>query len=81
MDTVRYVAERLVLDCEANKDLKASLLNDPRRSEGRVMRQIDVKVEDGQVVLKAFASYGKHGWHIMLEGLEEDVWETGQSNL
>lgn len=82
-DKIEGMGKDIAHQFENDPVLKNSLKNDPQVLEGKlVMRQIDLKDAEGDIIVKAFVMWNLKidCWHVLLELPNEDVWETGKGN-
>ena len=79
---IESLVKGLVVEFDSDVALKDSLQNDRRARLGRVMRQVDLRTEDEDMIFKAFVSwnYDLGMWHVMLEFPNETYWEGDQSS-
>lgn len=81
---IEEIGKSLAEKFENDPVLNDSLKNDPAcNSTNRVLRQVDLKDDDGKIMLKAFVFWNKemNCWHIFMELPCENDWENGVSNV
>ena len=75
-DIKRHI-EAIVEDIDSNEKIASSL---KAPSEFRSYRQVDLKKEDGSVLMKCMVEWGEDGagdelWIVFIEGASETFWE------
>lgn len=78
---LRPIVEGVVCDIAENEEVAESLKG--THPSGKDMyRQVDIKNDEGGLLLKCFVCWNKEhqGWHVLVEGAEERIFEDGEGD-
>lgn len=83
LDGIKRTAYGTACQAETHPTLKKEIQEDPNYVNSLVMRQIDIKDDDGKIIFRCFVAWNKEHncWHVLMELPEENCFKAGKGNL